>query len=493
MPVRILQKSMNDIAAASALVVPVYRTGSSHLYSRVSKAVMELIDRLRAASGIDGEIGSVAAVTCESRLLPPIVVFTGIASRAEAGNADLADSYAAGVRKAALSGCSSVALLAGSLTGSREAAITGAAMGSLYFSRKQKPRRQKLREAIIVCGDGPLPAADLKKFAAIATAHARAFELVNSDGASVTPERLAEEARGLARNPRISAAIWDHREIVKRGMGLLAAVGRSSANRPKFIHLEYSPGKAASGHLAVVGKGITFDTGGIDLKRYPGLPTMKGDMGGAAAVLGLFHALPDLAPPMRISGLIPAAENSFGGNSYKPGDVYKSMSGRHVEVGDTDAEGRLVLADAIHYATTLKPDAIVDLATLTGSCVVGLGEDYAGLFSTSDRLAGDILDAGSRAFERFWQMPLPAGYRRHILSPIADLKNVASTRYGDAIMAALFLREFTDGLPWAHLDIAGPSWYDDDQPGYPGMGTGFGVRTLCRLVEPANWRRGRFL
>jgi leucyl aminopeptidase len=274
-------------------------------------------------------------------------------------------------------------------------------------------------------------------------------------------------------------------------MGLLNAVGRSSEHEPHFIRLDYTPRGPATGHIVFVGKGVTFDTGGIDLKRYPGLPTMKGDMGGAAAVLSLFKALPAIQPAVKITGLVPAAENAFSGNSYKPGDVYKSMSGKFVEIGDTDAEGRLILADALHYAKELKPDAIVDLATLTGSCVVALGELFAGLFSNSEKLAAEVNEAADRAFERFWRLPLPAVYRRQIHSPVADLKNISSSRYGDAIIAALFLKEFVGTTPWAHLDIAGPSWVDTDTPGYVAMGTGYAVRTLCQLVDPSGWNRER--
>lgn len=493
MPVEIQIQPISEAAkAAEAIVIPVYRGGDGHLHWRLPRPQLHALERLKKASGIDGELGSVAVISSDGGLFPPTVIFTGIASRSELTGPDIFEAYASGVRKAVAAECPSVALLVpdGVVNGAAQAAITGLFAGTYRFARKQKPLKHHLRRGVILTETSPTRS-ELDRLAAIGEAQNYAFEIVNRDGGELTPWHLAEEAKIVARATGAKATVWGMKEIQANGMGLLAAVGRASEHEPKFIRLDYTPAGPASGHLVVAGKGITFDTGGIDLKRYPGLPTMKGDMGGAAAVLGLFKTLPAIRPSVRITGLIPAAENAFGGASYKPGDVYKSMSGKHVEIGDTDAEGRLVLADVLHYAKELKPDAIIDLATLTGSCVVGLGELYAGLFSNSDRLVNQMLDASERAFERFWRLPLPTAYRRLIYSQIADLKNIASTKYGDAIMAALFLKEFVGDTPWAHLDIAGPSWVDDDTPGYLAMGTGYAVRTLCQLVEPLNWSRER--
>jgi len=477
--------------AADALVVPVFRGDSSHLHWRLEKPVYQAVERLRRASGIDGEFGSVAALETDGGLLPPTVVFVGIASKGELTGPDLFEAYASGVRRIVAGESPSVALLVpdGVVPGAAEAAVTGLFAGTYRFQRKQKPKKLHLRRGVILTASA-LDSSGLGKLVAIGEAQNYAFELVNRDGGELTPPHLADEARVVARQAGARITVWDRKTIEAEGMGLLAAVGRASEHDPQFIRLDYEPRGTSTGHLVFVGKGITFDTGGIDLKRYPGLPTMKGDMGGAAAVLSLFKALPVLRPAVRITGLIASAENAFGGASYRPGDVYRSYSGKHVEIGDTDAEGRLVLADALHYAKELNPDAIIDLATLTGSCVVALGELFAGLFSNSDRLAGEIEAASRLAFERFWRLPLPPVYRQQIVSPIADLKNISSSRYGDAIIAALFLKEFVGDTPWAHLDIAGPSWVDTDTPGYLAMGTGYAVRTLCRLVDPSSgWNR----
>jgi leucyl aminopeptidase len=234
----------------------------------------------------------------------------------------------------------------------------------------------------------------------------------------------------------------------------------------------------------LVGKGVTFDTGGISLKPAAGMETMKADMSGAAAVAGAMLAVARLKPKQRIIGITPIVENMPSGTATRPGDIVTSYAGKTVEIGNTDAEGRLILIDAMAYAIQKhKPDVLIDLATLTGACVVALGEKMAGVFSPDDALAGAIVAAGEAAFERCWRLPMPEDYKELLKSDLADISNMSSSRYGGAITAALFLSEFTTGTRWAHIDIAGPAHAKKGSDYCAPGGTGFGVRLLCELLE----------
>lgn len=321
-----------------------------------------------------------------------------------------------------------------------------------------------------------------------------ARDLVNEPSSRLKPASLVEKARGIARQSKgaITVTVWNRAACEKRGMGAFLAVAQGSAAEPYFIHLVCRPrGKrqraAGSGQLprvVLVGKGITFDSGGLSLKPAEGMETMKIDMAGAAAVLGAFSALPRLQLPVEVHGMIAACENMPSGTAVKPGDIVRTVSGKTIEVLNTDAEGRLTLADVFGEAVKLKPDAIVDLATLTGACVVSLGEEVAGLFSNSDPLADAVLTAAEAAGEPVWRLPLVRDYRSQLKSEVADIKNIVGKRWGGAITAALFLQEFVGNTPWVHLDIAGPSYAEKQtNPVNPVGGTGFGVRTLLHYLE----------
>jgi leucyl aminopeptidase len=265
-------------------------------------------------------------------------------------------------------------------------------------------------------------------------------------------------------------------------MGAFLGVAAGSQQPPKFIHLTYRPAGRPRRRVAIIGKGITFDAGGLDLKTAEGMLRMKDDMSGAAAVLGLMRAVPRLRPPVEVHGLIAATENMPSGSALRPGDVLRAMNGTTIEVGNTDAEGRLTLADALAYAARhVKPDAVIDVATLTGACVVALGPLCAGLFANDQRLADRLLAAADRAGERVWQLPLIEEYREQLKSEVADLNNVGQ-RGGGAITAALFLREFAGDLRWAHLDIAGPAFTEKELPLAAKGGTGIAVRTLLAYI-----------
>jgi len=262
-------------------------------------------------------------------------------------------------------------------------------------------------------------------------------------------------------------------------------VGQGAHTPPRLVELRYEP-EGARGRVVLVGKGITFDSGGLSLKPPDGMTTMKTDMSGAAAVLAAMSALAELGVKVAVTGYLASAENMPSGTATRPGDVLRMKNGKTVEVLNTDAEGRLVMADALALGAAAGPDAIVDVATLTGACMVALGRHYTGLMSNDDALAGEVLAAAATAGERTWRLPLPEEYRKDLDSEIADLKNISGHRYGGALVAGLFLQEFVDGRPWVHLDIAGPARAESEDA-YLGKGsTGAAVRTLLSWLE----RRG---
>lgn len=307
-------------------------------------------------------------------------------------------------------------------------------------------------------------------------------ELSDEPGKNLPPLEFARRASEMAGEFGLYVESLNAEEIQARGMGALWAVGKGSDEAPALIVTRYEPDEADDSNelWAFVGKGITFDTGGINIKHGLDMYEMKADMAGGAAVLGAMRAIARLKPRRRVVGIVPAAENMPSGRSVKPGDVVRSLAGFNVEVVDTDAEGRLVLIDGIAYAKQLGATRIVDLATLTGSIIVALGNHRAGLFSNNDEWAAQVLAASERAGEPAWRMPVDDDYRKRIESDVADFKNYGGRP--DATAAALLLSKFAGETPWVHLDIAGTSWYDDPQPHAPKGSTGAGVRTLIELV-----------
>ncbi|KPM57434.1 leucyl aminopeptidase [Frankia sp. R43] len=329
----------------------------------------------------------------------------------------------------------------------------------------------------------------VRRARAVADAVCLARDLINMPSLVKTPAWLAHQAKLVASQAGLDVAVLDHDDLVREGFGGLVAVGGGSPRPPFLVRLTYDgplgPEGVEPGHRVLVGKGITFDSGGLSLKPSVSMASMKTDMSGAAAVLGTMAALPELAVPGKVTGLLCLAENLIGGSAMRPGDVITCWGGTTVEVLNTDAEGRLVLADGLAYATaTLEPDQIVDLATLTGAITVALGRRTAGLFSSDDTLAAELAAASTAAGERVWRLPLTEEYRPAIDSPVADLANIgrAMDVNGGSITAALFLREFTGGRPWAHLDIAGTARADSDDGEISRGGTGWGVRTLIAYL-----------
>ncbi len=378
----------------------------------------------------------------------------------------------------------------GSLRDCAEALTEGLFLGSYRFhAYKGKPQKEKIHlEEVIVYESSKANVklaergcADAKAFSA-ATMLAR--DLVNTPSAEMTPLRMAEIAKEVAgRDKRVSIKVLDQAAMEKQGMRAALAVARGSNHSPVGVHLVYKPQSKSRKKIMIVGKAVTFDSGGLSLKPADGMMTMKIDMAGAAAVIGLFQALPLLDIDVEVHGLFLAVENMPSGSAYRPGDVVKAMNGMTIEVLNTDAEGRVTLADALSYAVTQKPDAIIDLATLTGACVVALGEDIAGLFTNDERLGKRLLDAAEKTGEPLWKLPLHRPYEELIRSRVADSKNTGGRSAG-AITAALFLEQFVNKVPWAHVDIAGPSYTEKEmRPDQPFGGTGYGVRLLVRYLQ----------
>jgi leucyl aminopeptidase len=312
-------------------------------------------------------------------------------------------------------------------------------------------------------------------------------DLANEPGGYMTPTNMSERAREVATDFGLSIDVLDEARMEQEGMGSLLSVSRGSEEPAKLIILKYTPSTVAAGNdglLAFVGKGITFDSGGISLKPGENMELMKYDMTGGATVMGAMRAIAQLKPSIPVLGVIPCAENLPSGKATKPGDVVRAMTGKTIEVINTDAEGRLILADAIAYAKKLGATRIIDMATLTGAVSIALGDVNTAVLGTDQELVDEIIVAGKEAGEKFWQLPLDKEYSKQIKSDIADIKNVGGRKAG-TITAAAFLKEFADGVSWAHLDIAGTAWADEAKP-YRSKGpTGIAVRTLLRIVARA--------
>lgn len=392
-----------------------------------------------------------------------------------------------GVRAAAALGTEHPVAVTVSLDAVQPEVLEGAAEGALlgaYLPPRVtgQPAVAPLRAlAIVTPGKDPRPSLDRARTIAEAVCRARSW--VNLPANELYPESFAEQARVVAREARLEVDVLDAKGLERGGFGGILAVGGGSSRPPRLVRIAYAP-RGARVHLALVGKGITFDSGGLNLKPAEGMYTMKCDMAGAAAVLASVRAIADLGLKVRVTAYAAMAENLPSGTAYRPSDVLTMYGGKTVENANSDAEGRLVMADALARAVEDEPDLVVDVATLTGACMIALGERVGGLMASDDETADRLLDAAEAAGEAFWQLPIPEHVKDNLVSDIADLKSSGTTRYGGALTAAAFLRSFVGDTPWAHLDIAGPAWNDKVAYDYvPKGGTGSGVRTLVSLAR----------
>ena len=467
-------------AGATAVAVPAY----SDRLNKVPGVRKAAIDR----AGFTGAVGST------------LVLNDGEATRVLVGLGPVADAGPVQLRTAAASFSRAASRhrriafdypleLDADLEDGVRAVTEGLILGGYRFdthkpSAAEGPRTEV---ATVAVGDQVRAVQDAaNRGRATAEAVFLARDFVNEPGGTLTPTEFADRAATRAREAGLDAEVLDEDAIAEAGLGGLIAVNLGSEEPPRLLKLTYTPEGADDTWptVALVGKGITFDSGGLSIKPAESMMEMKCDMAGAAAVIATMTALPAVDAPVRVVSFTPMTDNMTGGRAQRPGDIYTARNGTTVEVLNTDAEGRLVLGEALVLASEEEPDAIIDLATLTGACMVALGQKIAGLMGNDDDFCAVVRDAAAEAGERVWHLPLPADYRPSLDSPVADLKNIGAGRYGGALTAGLFLQEFvTEGTPWVHLDIAGPAFLPEPDGEYPKGGTGFGVRTLVHLLE----------
>jgi leucyl aminopeptidase len=467
-------------AAAVALPVrPPVAPGGPEVAGTAPVDVQGLLAREKA----EGKPGEVVVVPVPGEGPLERVLLAGVGA---AEPADLRKAGAALARRAKGSGSLAVDLRAlGPDAEQLRALVEGLVLASYGFTRKAAVPARALTDVTLVCADPAAAGPVVERAVVVATATAAARDLVNTPSLEKTPQWLADRAVQLLDG--VDVRVLDEKALQDRGFGGILAVGQGSSRPPRLVEARYDGGGRGAPHVVLVGKGITFDSGGLSLKPNDSMVAMKTDMGGAAAVIGTLAAVSRLGLPLRVTALVAAAENLPSGSAQRPGDVLRQYGGRTVEVLNTDAEGRLVLADALAYADRdLQADVVVDVATLTGAMPVALGRRHAGLFASDDALATQLVEAAAASGEPVWRMPLVDDYRHALDSPVADLRNIGQPKLklqGGSITAALFLREFTGGRPWAHLDIAGPARSGSDEDEVTKGGTGYGVRLLTRWLE----------
>ncbi len=365
------------------------------------------------------------------------------------------------------------------------AVVEGARLGSYsYSAHKGSLAKDAAGAAELVVLSDASPKVALAADA-VAEAVNLARDLGNEPGGSLYPEVFAAKAKKVAKDSGISCEVWNKARIVKEKLGGVLAVNQGSEYEPRLVKLGYKPTKKSSVHVILVGKGITFDSGGLSIKSAKGMELMKIDMAGGASVLAAMSALKASGCPINVTGIIPLTDNMTGGLAQRPGDVFTARNGKTVEVLNTDAEGRLILADGLSLASEAKPDAIIDVATLTGSASVALGRSYAAVMGTSDEVTGKIISSSEKTGEPMWRLPLPGEYRSQLDSFVADIKNIGSGPYGGTLVAGLFLSEFVDDIPWGHIDLGISSFNDAPSGIDPKGATGSSVRTLVDAL--VNW------
>jgi leucyl aminopeptidase len=480
--------------AADAMAIPVVQgpLEKQALIQRIDELLGGALTDSAQAAEFTGKPDQVLELRTLGKLPAKRLILVGVGPKRSVADASVRGYAATAARTA--NGASARSLLLvlpdGTAGATMRCVAEGLVLGAYRFVRYltgERVPKSRLTEVTALKLEGrpnPQERRALELGIAVGQAVGIARDAVNEPPNELTPEALARLARRVARKGKLRVKVLDKAGIAEAGMKLHYAVGQGSSNEPRFIHLSYLPQRPKR-KLAFVGKGLTFDSGGLCIKPANGMGEMKSDMAGAAAVIGLMAAVAAVRPEIEVHGIVAAAENMPDAAAYRPGDVFGSLDGKTVEIVNTDAEGRLVLADALTYARRLEPDAIIDVATLTGACVVALGKTYTGYFAVHERLARELERAAKQAGENLWRLPLVEDMREQLKSDVADLKHTGE-RWGGAISAALFLREFVGEVPWVHCDIAGPALSDRARGVVPKGGTGHGVLTFLRLVENAS-------
>jgi leucyl aminopeptidase len=474
---------------ADLLVVPVFAEaelgpGADEVDTAIGGGLREFM----AETGFEGKPGETLAIPTNGALGVRAAVLVGMGARSEITTDGLRRAGAALARRG-----SKVASVATTLLDAApesierrvaaQALVEGVALGSYQFLRyKGEAKPSKLESVKLLGRGGAHIRSAVDRGARVAEAVTWARDLVNEPADAKSPEEIAAQAKKLGAANGLKVQVLAGAALERARLGGVIGVGKGSERPPRFLKLAYEPAGATS-TLALVGKGVVFDSGGLSIKTAAGMETMKTDMGGGAAVIAAMSTLRDLGVKTRVLGYVPLVENMPSGSAIRPGDVLRMRNGKTVEVLNTDAEGRLILADALSLAAEDKPDAVIDLATLTGACVVALGEGVAGVMGTHDGWIAQVRAAADLAGESVWPLPLPAPYRKMLDSEVADMKNISHGGYGGALTAGLFLKEFAGDVPWVHLDIAGPARAGSDDGYLVRGGTGFGVRTLIELAS----------
>jgi len=484
-------------AKADLLVLPVYEGPEAGPgVKEVGKALSADLLAAFTDNGLKGEMGESLTVPTLGRIPSHTVLLVGVGKKSEA-NAGVV-RRASGRTAGKFSKYGTVATTLGlaargaSTEDAARAVVEGTLLGSYRFDRyKTEKDKDEGPKEVLVLGHSVDRKVERGVQAAVVVAGAVAWarDLVNTPSADAVPEIMADHAKALAKEVGLKVKVWTPAELEKGHFGGVLGVGKGSAHPPRVVELAYQGGRAGAAPIVLVGKGITFDSGGLSIKDAKNMETMKMDKGGASAMLASMRAIAELEVKANVVAILPLAENMPSGSAQRPGDVIKHRNGKTSEVLNTDAEGRLILADALSLAVEKKPAAIIDAATLTGACVVALGEDVSGAFGNDRALVREVLAAGDAVGEPCWELPLFKDYRRQLDSPVADIKNIGKP-YGGAITAALFLKEFVGDTPWVHIDIAGPAWTDGNDLGPKGA-TGVPVRTVVRFVQDRAVRPAR--
>jgi leucyl aminopeptidase len=488
--------------SADAVVCFAYQEDKKTVYSKellaIDAVTKGMCRMLLKEEGFTAKLGSTFIIQTQGKLPYKKVVVVGLGKEKEMMMHDWQYVCAAIARRAKSAHIKTIVLplMTRDDMNTAYGAVVGLGLGSYSFlvhkNKETQKEEHEIQKMTFVCDKRFVKETTQGIISGVIATDATTVtrDLVNEPPSITTPTYLASVAKSLARKTKnMRCRVFGKKEMKKLKMFGLLAVAQGSHEEPKFIKLTYSGGRKKT--ITLVGKGITYDSGGLSLKPQAGLETMKCDMAGAATILGVFQAIRLLKPKITIVGLIAACENMPGGGAIKPGDVVRALNGKTIEIVNTDAEGRVILADALSYADTfVKSDYIIDLATLTGACVVALGEDIAGLFTDNDALGERLLVAGTHVGETMWRMPIAKEYADHLKSEIADVRNVSKVRYGGAINGALFLKEFAPkDIPWAHIDIAGPAFAEKDSTLSPYGGTGFGVQTLLSFISEAEGKK----
>jgi leucyl aminopeptidase len=462
------------------------------IVERLDKALGNMVSRLRDRGEFKPKPGSVHVLYPEGRMAAERLLLAGLGKRSEFTLNKLRQALGKAAPVLRSAGAKDIIIYADGIGSDAEEVAQALTEGSIlglyrflrYKTNEETDRNKDIRTITILTEDAASVNA-LKKGVSIgeiiAGSTVMARDMVNSPSADMTPSVVAAKAKEIAKEFGLKLQVFERKQMEKLGMGGLLGVASGTVQPPKFIILEYRHG-GKSPFVALVGKTITFDSGGISIKPAENMDKMKDDMSGGAAVLGAMRAAASLKLPLNIVGLLPATENMPSGSAYKPGDVLRTLSGQTIEIMNTDAEGRLVLSDALAYACRYKPAVIVDLATLTGACTIALGHEAMAMLGTDEALKQQIRRAGEKTGERVWELPLWEEYYEQIKSDIADMKNTGGRAAG-VITAAALLSKFVQKYPWVHLDIASTAWTEKDRPYTPKGGAGIGVRLMTQFLR----------